>query len=292
MNQDNDKRKATDIDPQVSDHYTSLADEKTPVDLDRAVLHEATRALRADNRKGSFGAWFRPVAFMATVGLSLAIILDLSDTSIFKPPADMPFDTAPPAPVQPPAKNATDAAARNRSQTTFSEFKRQEKSAQARTSMVDAPDAAGNDTGGSTSTAAVIEAPQADRGKLRKKQSGPAAADTRPQGEPPEDYTEVSDVFTTEAESAEQRVRKLEAAVDANLPSQPGAAAQFTAPQSTIASENYLVVEPVGCSKEQKSDVEEWWKCVETFRQTGLTEAANREFDNLRKNYPDFEPAE
>jgi hypothetical protein len=292
MNQDNDKRKATDIDPQVSDHYASLADEKTPADLDRAVLREATRAVRTDNRRGSFGAWFRPVAFMAMVGLSLAIILDLNDTSIFNPPADMPFETAPPAPVQAPANNAADAAARNRSQTTFSEFKRQEKSAAAQAPTADAPDATGDSTGSSASPAAVTQPPQPVRGKLLRMQSDAAPADTRPAAETLEDYAKASDVFTAEAESAEQRVRKLEAAVDANLPSQPGTAAQLPAPQSTIASENYLVVEPVGCSKEQKSDVEEWWKCIETFRQTGLADVADREFSNLRKNYADFVPPE
>ncbi len=113
MNQDNDKHEAMDVDPQVSAHYEKFADEKTPADLDRAVMHEARRAVRADNRSGSFGAWFRPVAFMTTVGLSLAIILDLNDAGFFSPPADISFEPAPPGPVEVPDESAADAANRN-----------------------------------------------------------------------------------------------------------------------------------------------------------------------------------
>ncbi len=71
MNQDRDRHEATEIDPQVSVHYESLADETTPPELDRVVMREAARAVQADNRSGAFRPCFRPVAFIATVGLSL-----------------------------------------------------------------------------------------------------------------------------------------------------------------------------------------------------------------------------
>ncbi len=102
----------------------------------------------------------------------------------------------------------------------------------------------------------------------------------------------VNDAFTAEIKDAEQRVEKTEAAVDANLQSRPGSAVQFTAPQATIATESHLVVEPVACSNEQKSAVEEWWKCIETLRHSGLAEAADRELENLRENFPEFEASE
>jgi len=187
MNQDNDKQDAIEVDPQVSAHYEKLADEKTPANLDRAVLREAARAVRTDNRMGSFGAWFRPVAFMAMVGLSLAIILDLSDTSIFSPPADMSFEITLPASVKAPAEPATEAAARNRPQMTPLEVMQKKKSVSAQSLKMDAP--------------AV-------------------------------------------------------------------------------------------CSDEQKSTAEEWWKCIEALRQSGLAEAADREFENLRENFPEFEASE
>ncbi len=290
MNRDNDKQTATDIDPQVSDQYTSLADEKTPVDLDRAVLREATRAARTDNRKGSFGAWFRPVAFVAMVGLSLAIILDLSNTSIFDPAADMSFESAPSAPVEAPARNGTDATARNRSQTTFSEFKRQEKAAASQQApTADTPDATRDDdgysSGESASPAAITQPRQPSSSKLLRMQSDPAPADTRPAAETLEDNAEASEVFTVEAESAEQRVQKLEANVRAKLPSQTGTAAQL--PAVSLSQ-----VAPFACSDEQKSAVEAWWNCVITLRQSGQAEAADSELEKLRKSFPDFTPPE
>ncbi len=184
MNKDDDKQEAIEVDPQVSAHYEKLANEKTPANLDRAVLREAARAVRADNRMGSFGAWFRPVAFMATIGLSLAIILDLSDTSIFGPPADMSIEITPPAPVEAPVEPATGAAGRNRSQMTPIEIMRKKKSVSAQSLTMDAP--------------AV-------------------------------------------------------------------------------------------CSDEQKSAVDEWWKCIEALRQSGLAETADRELEDLRESFPDFE---
>ncbi len=91
----------------LSDQVRALADETTPNALDRAVMREAKRALSADNRRGSFGAWFRPVAFMATVGLSLVIILDLTDRNILAPEPDPSVELRPTA--------------------TLNELKRQEK---------------------------------------------------------------------------------------------------------------------------------------------------------------------
>jgi hypothetical protein len=46
---------------------------------------------------------------------------------------------------------------------------------------------------------------------------------------------------------------------------------------------------PAVCSDEQKSAVDEWWKCIEALRQSGLAETADRELENLRESFPDFE---
>jgi hypothetical protein len=122
---------------------------------------------------------------------------------------------------------------------------------------VDAPDNSSNDAGVSKSRAAV-----------------------------------VNDAFTAEIKDAEQRVEKTQAAVDANLQSRPDSAVEFTTPQATIATESHFVAELIACSNEQKSAVEEWWKCIETLRDSGLAEAADRELENLRENFPEFEASE
>jgi len=285
MNQDNDQQKAA-VDPQVSDQYESLAGEKTPVHLDRAVLREATRAVRADNRKGSFGAWFRPVAFMATVGLSLAIILDLSDTGIFKPVADISVESAPA--IQTAPKSTADSAGRNSSQPTLSDIKRQEKLAPT----ADAPDQGKDNAGVTTPPAAASESLQANPRQLQKTRLDAVRAVAPPPAEPVEDQAYRSNAITVEAGIAEQRVQKVERAIDANLQSRPGTADQFTAPQAAIATESYVLATPAACSNEQKSDVEEWWKCIQSLRQSGLAEVADQELVNFREAFPDFAPPE
>ncbi|MDX1403514.1 MAG: hypothetical protein R3192_03200 [Woeseiaceae bacterium] len=79
MNQQND---SNNIDPEVAQRYAATRGEKVPGKLDDAVLHEARRAVRADAHRGWFGTWFRPLAFALSVGLSLAIVLELSDSGL------------------------------------------------------------------------------------------------------------------------------------------------------------------------------------------------------------------
>lgn len=292
MNQDQDKQETTDIDPQVSERYELLADEETPANLDRAVLHEAARAVRADNRMGSFGAWFRPVAFMATVGLTLAIILDLSDTRIFGPPADMSLDTAPPAAARVPAEPAAEAAGRNQSQMSVSDLKLQKRSASTQSPRMDAPDTDNNDAIVSksealTGVATSGPAPEPPSGETP---SDLVPAETRRRAESLEDSAVMSEVFTAEVESTEQRVQKLEADSVTFQQSRSTAAARPGESQPVAATRPLSQVAPGACSDAQKSRVEEWWRCIETLRQSGLTESADREFENFRQKFPDFEP--
>jgi hypothetical protein len=81
-------------DPRVSAAYRDVANEKTPPELDRKVL--AMAASEARTRYGLARFWIRPVAWAATIGLSLAFILEMSeyaDTPIFgtEPDTDSPI---------------------------------------------------------------------------------------------------------------------------------------------------------------------------------------------------------
>ena len=55
--------------------YRDLATETSPAELDDKVLRMATRETRS--RYGIARAWVRPVAWAATIGLSLAIVLEV-----------------------------------------------------------------------------------------------------------------------------------------------------------------------------------------------------------------------
>jgi hypothetical protein len=69
MTTDNDKQ-------HVSDAYRKVAKETTPAALDRRILDLAARESRSSY--GLVRAWIRPVAWAATIGLSLAILLEMT----------------------------------------------------------------------------------------------------------------------------------------------------------------------------------------------------------------------
>ena len=102
-------RDNTTADPSVSATYRQLADERTPAGLDEKVLHRAAAAPRISSGIGR--AWMKPVAWAATLGLSLAIVLEMTqlpqaplDIDVVAPP--VPTDERPalaPASVEPAA---------------------------------------------------------------------------------------------------------------------------------------------------------------------------------------------
>lgn len=64
------------IDPRVSEEYRAIATETAPPELDGKILSMAADEARP--RYGLARKWFRPLAWTATIGLSLAFMLELS----------------------------------------------------------------------------------------------------------------------------------------------------------------------------------------------------------------------
>jgi hypothetical protein len=67
---------ANDKDPRVADVYRDIASEETPAELDRKVL--AMAAAEARVAHGFPRTWFRPLAWAATIALSFAFVLEMS----------------------------------------------------------------------------------------------------------------------------------------------------------------------------------------------------------------------
>jgi len=88
-------------DPGVSEAYRRLATEETPADLDERVLAMAAREART--RYGLARAWMRPVAWAATIGLSLAFVLEMSQLNNVQAP-----DAATPAVLDERARSEQD----------------------------------------------------------------------------------------------------------------------------------------------------------------------------------------
>ena len=64
------------VDPRVSAAYREMADELTPEHLDHVVLNAARRAARP--RWSTAIGWLRPAAWVATIGVCLAIVVEIS----------------------------------------------------------------------------------------------------------------------------------------------------------------------------------------------------------------------
>jgi hypothetical protein len=73
------------VDESVSRAYRGIADERVPDHLDRAVLGKAARAARPGYARSR--AWTRPLAWAATVALSVAIVLELTRQPALEEPA-------------------------------------------------------------------------------------------------------------------------------------------------------------------------------------------------------------
>ncbi|MBT8091629.1 MAG: hypothetical protein KJN77_01245 [Gammaproteobacteria bacterium] len=80
-------------DPRVSHAYREIADERTPDHLDDKIMRMAAKASRTPYAAAR--AWMRPVAWAATIGLSLAIVLELT----LLPQESLQYEAAPPDPA-------------------------------------------------------------------------------------------------------------------------------------------------------------------------------------------------
>jgi len=153
----NDKREqlaSTAIDPRVAEQYALLADEAAPAELDRIVLRNATGAARTEGRQYAFMAWLRPAAFVATAGLSLALILDLHETGIVTPQVSIVPEVQRPTAVQPMLAPAADDATGGRSAAETASALRREKSLTAVSSKMAPPESNEYEDGAGTAAQA------------------------------------------------------------------------------------------------------------------------------------------
>lgn len=93
-----DKRIESDetVDPRVSAAYRDMANERSPEHLDHVILNAARAA--AKPRWNTAIAWLRPAAWVATIGVCLAIVVEIALL-----PEPEPADIAPAVAVTPAA---------------------------------------------------------------------------------------------------------------------------------------------------------------------------------------------
>ena len=93
MSENDDKFHETD--PGVSATYREMARETVPTDVDAAVLRQARQAVESRSGIARLTGWLRPLTFVATAGLSLALIVQLSNTPDYRIPDHLDPTVAP-----------------------------------------------------------------------------------------------------------------------------------------------------------------------------------------------------
>lgn len=86
-----------EIQDSLSTDYRVLATETAPPKLDESVMREARREACSNGPATGALGWLRPMTFVAVAGLSLALIVQMTDSNLLSPPigAGLEDDGAP-----------------------------------------------------------------------------------------------------------------------------------------------------------------------------------------------------
>jgi len=251
-----DKRRHADEpgDPRVSQIYRQLAGESAPQHLDHAVLNAARAAARATGRGPAI--WLRPAAWVTTIGLCLAIVLEV----VHVPQEEAEFESAledrqveasrPPAaelPATPPAVTS-DAATPLPTRGEIEASKRLDKAERSMPAM----------SAGRTAAMPGAEEPVVS----------PAAAD--------EIVRDAPDSPVSGGNATRERIQAVEAL------SAQGAALLEAVPAGVSPD---LAAQPY-CEESRTTDAESWHACILELEQQGLYEAARIERERLAEAFP------
>lgn len=239
-------------DRSVSATYHELADERAPAGLDEQVLRRAA----AQPRTGSFfgGGWMKPVAWAATIGLSLAIVLEL--TQVPQAPLEVDFVTPVTDERRTPAPASVEPAAPQESRGT--------KPARHRSETGAVEESEARAMAPTTTTAPV---PAAETSKAKVQAHVPAPEPAEPQA----------------AESTDLQPR-----VDRDMTSAPRGDAVTGA--AFAARANRLMLEqPNLCPETVREVAEDWYRCIEAQRNNVPAARVDEELEEFRNRFPDFQ---
>lgn len=272
MNQDNENNRPGDeIDPFVSSQYRSSATERAPPTLDATILTMAEAAVRDTGLRGFTAVWFRPLAFVTTLGLSLALLLELTGTPqrqpVMRPEANFgrreaESIVADPAPALIGVMGTTGGGADSATAKDRTNAPGQRPQPGATPSRAN--------IGDSGSAAATINTPQADNQE---------SADFALMIEESAKEMRSEDGVTANAIQSLVQIRETD-----KVGSQNGARQRATA--------DTLEKTPRPCTREQLAEPTTWWQCISDLEEAGRHDEATAELDLFNMAHPDFEAPE
>ena len=252
---------ASIVDETVSRTYREVADERTPEHLDRAVLAEASRAARP--RYARSRAWTRPLAWAATITLTVAIVLELTQVP---EPEDAFFEQQTPA-----LDDAADPAAGTAAAPAEAEAPASNAPGRSGDVLPRAP--------GKTSLMQKTAAPMATEADADRRQAVAPETVAEPATAPVDTAAfEVEDkeLLNRADEMAEMQYSKSREETVA-----PGQAARFRAGALATTAE--------ACPEEVRRDPQDWLECIRALEETGMEAEAEAQKRLLKEAYPAFE---
>ncbi|MGI9237953.1 MAG: hypothetical protein ACR2QZ_11185 [Woeseiaceae bacterium] len=269
---------------QVSDAYRELATERAPDHLNDRILRMAARGRTP---YAHARAWMRPAAWAATIGLSLAIVLELNQVPPTDPatigvsaPADdssidsrqsLDADTVPGSQTDmavPPPPAATETADRN----IDTERKRPAPPATLPLDPLSKEELAPRQ-------ATVVQEAE-DMARAR------AGSDQGPESAAAEvDYAPAESTFTDQAPAELAATRRDEA--DRLAAKQVAVEARSAA--ATFAAISDAETRDGACTQPFREMPESWIACIRELRERGEDELADSEYKEFQRVFPDFD---
>ncbi|MDH3337970.1 MAG: hypothetical protein OER22_14565 [Gammaproteobacteria bacterium] len=254
--------------------YRELAHERVPDHLDRAVLQAAAKAARP--RYSRLRSWTRPMAWAATVMLSVALVLQISDVpgpeSIIFDDAARKFEAQVP---QPEARS--DAPGESADAVVLEEAA---ATAPIR-SLNDVSDAPRVVAPASPAAKQVIQEPLQE--KRRRSELRQDSLDTKEPAAP-----------ATPADSFTLRDADMLRRADEMARTQSGENKEPALPSSRdragTLSATAMGFEAPACDETATKSPESWLECIAGLEEAGLHDEAQQQRQLLQETFPDFQP--
>ena len=262
------ERKNRREDPLVADTYKALAQERVPDHLNKRMLRMAAREGRTPYSRAR--AWMRPAAWAATVGLSLAIVLELTRLPQIEPD---------PVNIAVPEQKLAD---------------KNDGIAKQAKPAAESTDRVTMDTFAPKDMAVVREAESRARA-----QAGPNPAPIIPRtdidGTPDEsipahgvasDEDVPASSVMAERDTAERPPPERSSA-EGRLAEPVSAAASFA-----VADRKQALESSFACPEKQRESAESWLACITQLRKNGREDLADSEYDEFQRIFPNFADTE
>ncbi len=286
---------SNETDRLVSDAYDELANERTPEALNREVLRLAAKEGRTSYSIAR--AWMRPAAWAATVGLSLVVVLELTnmpESDMAPLPESVPIDRAAAPDVSDRRQDTVnedtmlESEARDERQGALAKRSRpytpEEQTAEKAMLLDDAP-AVSMDTAPDEVASQSLD-PQRTLETYDPNDLSETMERAREQvGQPSLVPMGVEQKAATAPERSADRVSESQAETAAEQSARTAPRAEsFAAGITSLGAESdYL------CPVEARQSAEKWLKCIQELEASSPRELIDREYEALRKIYPDFE---